>query len=256
MRRVLQGLLKRTAPLGVRFNTQSRIDFHWEDNSRRRLDKDMLRLLRYGGAQAFYIGYETLDDATAKGWKKGYRGADSLEHRLQQDTKILSENGFWIHGMFVLGPQHTKRTADQIVSFARRSKLETLQISILTPFPGTPLMDQMRPHLVLASFPEDWDYYDGAHCVYGNGRMGVEETQKTVLDAHRKFYRWGGLSLRRIRAMIKQEMGLADRLSLLWANTRIARTTMRQWKMEIRTFLKMVRERKKQHVGRVALDGS
>ena len=239
----LKALLKRTAPLGVRFNTQSRIDFHWEDNSRRRLDKDMLRLMRYGGAQAFYIGYETIDDATAKGWKKGYRGADSLKHRLEQDTKILSENGFWIHGMFVVGPQHRQSHVDGIVNFAVANKINSLQISCLTPFPGTPLFDDYRPHLIFNRFPGDWDFYDGTHCVYDHSQLGAENFQDVLYEAHNRFYRLGGWNGRSIRAILSRKMSFTSKLLELLQTGKTATRIQKAWGEEIEQFRHILRER-------------
>lgn len=242
-RRWTRALLERLAPMRLRFNAQVRADFHWLNRARRQRDDALLRGMRKAGGDVLYIGYETIDDSTAKEWRKGYRGRGSLESRLMEDTRILHDNGLWIHGMFVLGPQHTRTTADQIVAFARRCELETLQISILTPFPGTPLMDQMRPHLVLADFPGDWDYYDGTHCVYNHSRLGIEGFQKTVLEAHRRFYGWAGWSSRRLRALLAQRIPLVDRLAQLWSSAATARSTLRSWKDETRSFIETIRAR-------------
>lgn len=236
-------LLQRLAPLRLRINAQVRADFHWLDKARRQRDDAVLEAMRKAGGDVLYIGYETIDEATAQAWRKGYGGRGPLAARLLEDSRILHDHGFWIHGMFVLGPQHSARTAEQIVAFARRARLETLQISILTPFPGTPLMEQMRPYLVLDDFPGDWDYYDGTHCVYRHSRMGIESFQKTVLAAHRRFYGWGGWSWRRLRACAAQHIPLGTKLAQLWANAAIARATLRSWKEETRSFLRTVRTR-------------
>jgi len=234
-------LLERLQPLHIRFNAQARVDFHWLDGSRRRRDEDLLRVLRRAGGDVLYVGYETIDDATAKHWNKGYRGDTSLKVRLREDTRILHESGFWIHGMFVLGPQHTKQTADDIVHFARVNQIESIQISVLTPFPGTPLFQEMRPHLVFSDFPTDWNYFDGTHCVYNNSRLGIAGLQKTLIEAHRRFYSWGGLSLRRIRAVLEQRTSPFEKLAHIWANARTARTILRQWREETVSFLELVR---------------
>ncbi len=236
-------LLERMAPMNLRFNAQVRADFPWLDRERRRRDDALLAAMRRAGGDVFYIGYETVDDATARDWHKGYGGEGPLASRLLEDTRVLHDHGFWIHGMFVLGPQHTERTAGRIVRFARRSRLETMQISVLTPFPGTPLMTEFRPHLALDRFPGDWDYYDGTHCVFRHGQLGVERFQRVLLDAHRRFYRWGGWSLRRLQAVVNERMGLTDKLALLWANARTARATLRAWKEETAAFLDTVRAR-------------
>lgn len=237
-------LCTRLAPLRIRFNAQARADFHWQTPARRQRDDALLRAMRRAGADVLYIGYETIDHAAARAWHKGYSGDGPLADRLHEDTRILHGSGFWIHGMFVLGPQHTRRTADRIVAFARRSAIESLQISILTPFPGTPLLADLRPHLILRDFPADWDFYDGTHCVYGHGRLGVAEFQETVLAAHRKFYGWSGWSPRRLRALAAdRDLGAWQRLLKIWDSARTARRTLRAWRAEIRSYLELVRRR-------------
>jgi len=236
-------LLERMGPLRMRFNAQTRADFCWEDRSRRRRDQQLLRLMRRAGAGVLYVGYETIEDSTAAEWRKGYHGAGSLEARLAEDTDILHDSGFWIHGMFVLGPGHTNAAAGRIVDFARRCDIESLQVSVLTPFPGTPLFRQMQPHLVFREFPGDWDFYDGSHCVYDHGRLGIAGLQMIVLDVHRRFYRFGGWSLRRLRAMMSECIPIRDKLAQLWTNARTARTVMREWRKETKVFLEILRAR-------------
>jgi len=240
-RRWTRELLQRVRPLDIRFNAQARVDFHWLDRSRRERDEELLGELRDAGGDVLYVGYETIDDATARRWRKGYGGNHGLAGRLAEDTRILHESGFWIHGMFVLGPRHTGRTARRIVSFARRNGIESIQISILTPFPGTPLMREMRPHLTFRDFPADWDYYDGTHCVYNHSRLGIERMQEVLVQAHRRFYRWGGWSVRRVRAMLEQQLPWRDKLALLWKHARTARRALAEWSKETRAFLELVK---------------
>jgi radical SAM superfamily enzyme YgiQ (UPF0313 family) len=240
-RRQARQLLERMASLRVRFNAQVRADFHWADGNRKNLDAPLLKAMRRAGADVLYVGYETIDDSTAKNWCKGYRGRGSLESRLSEDTQILHDRGFWIHAMLVFGPRDTQRTADRMVAFARRASMETMQISILTPFPGTLLMEQIRPHLIFTDYPADWDYYDGAHCLYNHGRLGIEGMQHTVLEANRRFYGWSGWSVRRVRALLEQHMPMRDKLAQLWANARNVRKTLREWRRETEQFLKLAR---------------
>lgn len=235
----LRELMQAVAPLRVRFDAQTRADFPWVSASRDQVDQPLLGAMRQGGAHVLYIGYETVDEETASEWHKCYRGKGPLRERLLKETEVLHDSGFWIHGMFVFGPRHSERTADQIVEFARESKLESIQISVLTPLPGTPLMEEMRPHLVFTDYPDDWDYYDGAHCVYDHSRLGIRGVQETVLQAHRNFYRGYGWRLRRIRDGLRERVSVPDRLALLYSNARVARRTLKQWEKEINSFLKI-----------------
>ena len=232
-------LLERLAPMRVRFNAQARVDFHWADARRQRLDTGVLRALRRGGCNLLFIGYETIDEATARRWHKGYRGGQSLPDRLRQDTRILHDQGIWIHGMFVMGPEHTRRTARGIVDFARRCEIESIQVSVLTPFPGTPLFEEMRPHLLLNDFPADWNYYDAAHCVYDHGRLGLAGLQEAVIDAHKWFYRISSWRSRTLRHLAARPMTFADKVLDLWTGFRTSRNMVREWHSDSQEFIEM-----------------
>ena len=236
-------LFERIRPMRLRFKAQTRVDFPWIDRARRQRDDALLRAMHKAGGDTLFIGYETIDEGTARHWNKGYGGGRRLVDRLAEDTKILHDHGFWIHGMFVMGPHHTARTVEGIVRFARRVQIETLQISVLTPLPGTPLFEEMRPHLIFRRFPADWDYYDGTHVVYDHCRMGVEGMQRAVLNAHRDFYLWGGWGWRTLRWLATNPMTFGEKLQDIWRGARIAKTQLHAWGKEIDTFCQEVRKR-------------
>ncbi len=236
-------LLELMRPMRMTFNAQVRADFHRTGASRGRPDRELLKAMRRAGGDMLYIGYETVDDATARGWHKGYRDGGSLTQRLRDDTAALHDHGFWIHGMFVMGPEHTRRTADNIVDFALRCGIETIQISALTPFPGTPLMEKMRRHLVFTDFPDDWDYYDGTHVLYDNTRIGFVELQKALYDSHKRFYRFGGWSGRALRSIGSRPATPADKVAEIVNGAKTAWDMLRRWRGEIDQFLHVAAER-------------
>jgi radical SAM superfamily enzyme YgiQ (UPF0313 family) len=236
-------LLEGIKPMGLRWNGQVRIDMHWEDRGRRKPDEALLESMHDSGADVLYVGYETIDEETARTWKKGYRGSDSLVSRLLEDTAILHSRGAWIHGMFMIGPQHEQQHIDGVVDFAKRARLESMQMSVLTPLPGTRLWEDMKDDLLLTDFPADWDYYDGTHRVYRSGRMGIETLQKAMLEAHRRYY----LALRpaaiRIGRLLRENIGLQAKIHSLYVNTTMARRVMKQWRRETAEFLDRLRAR-------------
>lgn len=122
--------------------------------------------------------------------------------------------------------------------------MESLQISILTPLPGTPLFDQMRPNLLLNDFPRDWDFFDGAHCVYDHSRLGIEGTQEAIFNAHRRFYRACSMNPRIIRHLGPRPMTFIDKLRDMWWGVKCARETMSNWRTEIGQYLSVVRQRR------------
>ncbi len=135
----VRAILDGVRELGITWNAQARLDFHWKDPARRsQCDRPLLDAMRRSGGDVMFIGYETIEEDVARRWRKGYQGAGSLAERSAEDTRILHDAGFWIHGMFVAGPEQDEGGVDRIVDFARRNRIESLQISALTPFPARP----------------------------------------------------------------------------------------------------------------------
>ncbi len=236
-------LLDRIEPMALRWNAQARVDLHWTDSSRRCLDEDLLAAMRRSGGSVLYVGYETIDEGTARMWGKGYGGGNSLIQRLYEDTRILHRCGFWIHGMFMLGPEHDEHNIREIVRFAGKAGIESFQVSVLTPLPGTPLYEKMRDELILDEYPADWDYYDGCHCVYRHGRMDIPELQRAILSAHRRFYVSLRPALRRAVKLFREDIALRDKLRQLWRHARLAPSVLRQWKAETTLFLERLSRR-------------
>ncbi len=236
-------LLDRIRPLRIRFNAQARVDLHWVDGKRTKRDDEMLKHLRRSGCNLLFIGYETIDDATAKMWNKGYRSDRSVVDMLTEDTRILHDHGIWIHAMFVMGPQHTQSTGDAIVKFARKNEIESLQISVLTPFPGTPLFDEMKDQLLFNNFPADWNYFDAAHCVYDHGKLGAIGLQEAVFKTYSKFYSGSAWNVRAIRQLAARPISFREKIADMINGAQIAKTMLGHLRDEMDEFLDVVRER-------------
>jgi radical SAM superfamily enzyme YgiQ (UPF0313 family) len=129
------------------------------------------------------------------------------------------------------------------VKFARQAGIESIQLSVLTPLPGTPLFEQMRDELIFTDFPGDWDYYDGTHCVYRHQQMGIAALQRAILKAHRRFYRALRPGVRRVAKVFRADRRLRDKLRLLWRHSKLAPSVLRQWRKETALFLDRVRRK-------------
>ena len=84
------------------------------------------------------------------------------------------------------------------VSFMTGFPFDLVQISVLTPFPGTSLYDKLEREGRLLH--KNWDLYDGMHCVYRPLGMTAEELEKELTNAYRQIYLHSGFKnfLRRI----------------------------------------------------------
>jgi radical SAM superfamily enzyme YgiQ (UPF0313 family) len=139
--------------------------------------EDLLARAAASGANTFYIGFESVEAEALASMDKqinlrpkirGFRGA----------IRKMHEHGIGVIGGFILGadtdtPDSFKRTAE----FIHEAGIDGCQFTILTPFPGTRLFDQMRQEgrLLYTDYPRDWARYNAYELVIRPRNMTIHE---------------------------------------------------------------------------------
>ncbi len=131
-------------------------------------DERLIELAARAGCLFAFIGFETTDRETLKGMKKGSNlkiGTDNYK----KVVDIFHKYGIGVYGAFILGsdfesPAYYKRLAKYLV----HSGIDIIQVSILTPLPGTELMEQLEKEgrIIFKDFPEDWNKYRFSYVVH------------------------------------------------------------------------------------------
>jgi len=108
-------------------------------------DEELLRLLRQTGCAQLLIGLESPTPAGLRGlelrndWK--YRHwADYRDAVRRIQSQGVTVNGCFVVGLDGQGPE----IFDQVLDFAREAELFEVQITVPTPFPGTPFYDRLK----------------------------------------------------------------------------------------------------------------
>jgi len=175
---------KRTKRL-LELMLENDLRFPWTAQSRLDVvkDKGLLELMQRSGCKVLYIGLESVNPQTLLEYNK----RQTVEE-MEEAIRTLHQYKIKIHGMFVLGgEQDDRETVMQTVRSAINWKIDTVQMVILTPLPGTPLYEKLVSENRVTSF--DWSQYDGHHVVYKPNKMSVWELQFGVmLEAMPKFY--------------------------------------------------------------------
>jgi radical SAM superfamily enzyme YgiQ (UPF0313 family) len=128
--------LRAVAPLEVNWFTET--DISIAD------DEELLDLLAESGCRQVLIGLESPDEEDLDGldpanWKR--RRAD----RYIEGIEAIQSRGVTVNGCFILGlDSHTTDIFPRVKEFVDRSGLLEVQITVQTPFPGTPLYDRLR----------------------------------------------------------------------------------------------------------------
>ena len=138
-------------------------------------DEHVIKLAAQAGCMYVFIGFETLNKKTLKDMKKGINLKIGVEN-YKRVVDRFHKYGIGVLGSFVIGndyesPEYYKELADFLVT----SGIDIVQISILTPLPGTDLMEQLQKEgrLIYQDLPKDWDKYRFSYVVHQP--RGVEE---------------------------------------------------------------------------------
>ncbi len=136
---------------------QRRIKWFTESDVSVGEDEELLELMRAAGCAQVLIGLESPVEAGLSGielrndWKHKRFG----EYR--QAIRTIQSHGITVNGCFVLGLDgQTTDIFDQVFAFVREAELYEVQITILTPFPGTPLYARLQREGRLLE-PGNWD---------------------------------------------------------------------------------------------------
>lgn len=119
-------------------------------------DPDLLDRMRDTGCAQVLIGFESpVGEAlagieTRSDWKR------RMFPRYREAVRAIQSRGITVNGCFVIGLDgHGPEIADQVLAFVRETELYEVQVTILTPFPGTPLHARLEAEGRLLE-PGDW----------------------------------------------------------------------------------------------------
>ena len=148
------------------------------------IDHGFLGLMRDSGCEMVMVGIEAITDEGLAAIGKKLRVAS-----VESAVAGFHEHGIAVHGMFVAGlDTDTAASAEATAGFARRIGIDTFQLMVETPLPGTRLWSRTAEAERLVS--NDWSLYDGHHVVMRPAQMTPLELQLGVLEAMRRFYSW------------------------------------------------------------------
>lgn len=131
-------------------------------------DEEVIKLAAEAGCLFVFIGFETIDQASLKKMHKGVNlRAGVASYRAT--ARIYHRYGIGVLGAFILGNDFESITYyKRLAHFLLHSEIDAFQISILTPLPGTRLMDDQiaSGNLIYDKFPDDWEKYRFSYMVH------------------------------------------------------------------------------------------
>ncbi len=167
-------LLEEMAKLGVHWNANISMNF---------LDKpEVAELAGRSGCDLLSIGFESLNPETLKTLHKGSNRLSNY----QQVVGNLHKNGIAIQGYFMFGFDNDTEESFQLTyDFIMKNKIEFPVFSLVTPFPGTPYFDEMKPRI--RHF--DWDKYDTYHYMFEPTNMTGGRLLENFVKLQKEVYK-------------------------------------------------------------------
>jgi radical SAM superfamily enzyme YgiQ (UPF0313 family) len=168
-------LFARMAPLGKRWCSQCGVGI--AD------DPELVSLARRSGCMGLFVGFESLSDDNLAAWgKTPNRHRDYARAVLRLHAEGIGVYSGFVFGMDGDGPGVFARTLD----FLDEARLDALQATILTPFPGTPLFAEMERQGRITT--RDWSLYDFGHVVFEPRGMSPETLRAGHAWIQSRFY--------------------------------------------------------------------
>jgi anaerobic magnesium-protoporphyrin IX monomethyl ester cyclase len=140
----------------------------------------MIAQMARAGCYSIFVGVESPTAAVLESNRKGIRADEA-----RKAVAILKDNGIDIWASYILGfPNETRRDMRATIRFARELDTDTAQFTLLTPYPGTVLWDELQDRLLYRSGKA----FDAVHVTFRHPRIPPAEMQAWHLWAYISFY--------------------------------------------------------------------
>ncbi len=193
-------------------------------------DPSLVRQMALAGCTGVFVGFESLEDQNVADARKKSPPANDYARRVE----LFHRCGIQVNASFVLGFDHDGRDVfEKTVRWIEANRLECATFHILTPYPGTPLFEQMKSEGRLLH--TDWSLYDTAHVVFRPKQMTPDELARGYAWCYRRLFSHRSIWCRRpgdIRAVLPYlaMAYLYKRSNWLWHLLIRHRLTARVWR--------------------------
>ncbi|RMF71262.1 MAG: radical SAM protein, partial [Planctomycetota bacterium] len=146
-------------------------------------DPEGLALAYRAGCRGMLVGFETFNRESLKDFHKGIN-RNNLD-RYKELVDGFHRAGIAVFGGFIVGAdQDGPETAADTVLEAVRMGIDIIQVTNLTPLPGTKMFDRFKREgrLLATNYPEDWERYTFTETIYQPARMSARQLDESIYE--------------------------------------------------------------------------
>lgn len=147
-------------------------------------DDELLRLASEAGCLEWLVGF---DSVSQKSLIKSGKKTNKVQE-YHKAIKKIHDHGMMIMGSLIFGfDTDTPDIFNISDEFVTESEIDVIPINILTPYPGTPLYNNL--HSEGRILTNDWSKYTTRDVVFQPKNMTPDELLNNTLELHRKWYK-------------------------------------------------------------------
>ena len=170
-------------------------------------NRRMVKRMAESGCSTIFLGIESASDRVLAQYEK-----KSTVDTSAKACRILAGSGIRVQGSFILGgPIETVRDMKSTIEYACRLNPKIGQFSLLTPFPGSQIYEELKDRLVT----DDWSKFDSIHAVYRSDCATVEQRERMLRTAYRVFHararyvlaHWRTINFQKTFSLIRSFLG-------------------------------------------------
>lgn len=177
-RQYARDLIHELRGLNIRYFVQSDISIAEDD--------ELLKALRDSNCGMIFIGFESVTASALKGINKDrskYRYLNRYSGLIQK----IQTMGIGVYGAFIIGfDQDTPETIERLGDFIASNHLYASQITILTPYPGSRVREELAAEGRLLA--KDWSHYNCTEVTFLPRRLSPEQLQRAYNRLHQRVY--------------------------------------------------------------------
>ena len=180
--KILDAIIKSGVQHKMHFTCQSRVDVIYNNQW-------LIEKFKKAGFRQIFLGIESVHQQSLDAMNK----KNTTPEMVKLVVKKLRDQGISIFGGVIIGfPGETKRMVRQNIQYAKDMKLDIVQFTPITAFPGTPFYEEMEQKGMITS--TNYTNYDLFHTMMGTDELSAQEIYELVAEAYNAFYlQWGWL---------------------------------------------------------------
>jgi len=146
-------------------------------------DEELLRSAQEAGCITWTIGFDSVSQKSLDAIGK----KTNIAKQYISVIKNIHDFGMNVEGSFMFGfDPDTPDIFDSTLDFISNSEVDKAEFHILTPFPGTPLFDDLEKQNRILT--KDWSKYDSKNVIFKPRNMTEEELVDGVKKMYDGFY--------------------------------------------------------------------